>query len=49
MGAGSVAPANNAAVTGGVAGLDKDVPVGKKAQKKWTSSNQIFRRGKPNA
>jgi hypothetical protein len=39
----------NAAATGGVAGLDKDVPVSKKAQKKWTSSNQMFRRGKPNA
>ena len=49
MGAGAVAPANNAAATGGVAGLDKDVPVSKKAQKKWTSSNQMFRRGKPNA
>ena len=49
MGAGVVAPANNAAATGGVAGLDKDVPVSKKAQKKWTSSNQMFRRGKPNA
>jgi hypothetical protein len=46
---GAVAPANNAAVTAGVAGLDKDVPVSKKAQKKWSSSNMMFRRGKPNA
>lgn len=49
MGAGAVAPANNAAATAGVAGLDKDVPVNKKAQKKWSSSNMMFRRGKPNA
>ena len=47
--AGAVAPANNAAATAGVAGLDKDVPVSKKAQKKWSSSNMMFRRGKPNA
>ena len=46
---GAVAPANNAAATAGVAGLDKDVPVSKKAQKKWTSSNMMFKRGKPNA
>ena len=46
---GAVAPANNAAATPGVAGLGKDVPVSKKAQKKWTSSNMMFRRGKPNA
>lgn len=46
---GAVAPANNAAATPGVAGLDKDVPVSRKAQKKWTSSNMMFRRGKPNA
>ena len=49
MGAAAVAPANNAAATAGIAGLGKDVPVSKKAQKKWTSSNQMFRRGKPNA
>ena len=47
--AGAIAPANNAAATAGVAGLDKDVPVSKKAQKKWSSSNMMFRRGKPNA
>jgi hypothetical protein len=46
---GAVAPANNATATPGVAGLDKDVPVSKKAQKKWTSSNMMFKRGKPNA
>lgn len=46
---GAVAPANNAAATPGVAGLDKDVPVSKKAQKKWASSNMMFKRGKPNA
>jgi hypothetical protein len=45
----AVAPANNSAATPGVAGLDKDVPVSKKAQKKWTSSNMMFKRGKPNA
>jgi len=45
----AVAPANNAAATPGVDGLGKDVPVSKKAQKKWTSSNMMFRRGKPNA
>jgi len=45
---GAVAPANNAAATPGVAGLDKDVPVSKKAQKKWTSSNMMFKRGTPN-
>ena len=45
---GAVAPANNAAATPGVAGLDKDVPVSKKAQKKWASSNMMFKRGTPN-
>jgi hypothetical protein len=35
--------------TAGVAGLDKDVPVSKKAQKTWTAANAMFRRGKPNA
>jgi len=45
---GAVAPANNAAATPGVAGLDKDVPVSKKAQKKWVSSNMMFKRGIPN-
>ena len=45
---GAVAPANNAAATPGVAGLDKDVPVSKKAQKKWVSSNMMFKRGTPN-
>jgi hypothetical protein len=45
---GAVAPANNAAVTSGVSGLDKDVPVSKKAQKKWSSSNMMFKRGVPN-
>lgn len=48
-GAGAVAPANNAAATAGVAGLDKDAPVSKKAQKTWTAANAMFRRGKPNA
>jgi hypothetical protein len=47
--AGAVAPANNAAATPGVAGLGKDVPVSKKAQKTWTAANAMFRRGKPNA
>jgi len=45
---GAVAPANNAAATPGVAGLDKDVPVSKKAQKKWASSNMMFKRGTSN-
>ena len=45
MGAGVSAPANNAAASSGVAGLGTDVPVSKKAQKKWTKSNQIFKRG----
>ena len=49
MGAVAVAPANNAAATPGIDGLGKDVPVSKKAQKKWTASNTIFRRGTPNA
>lgn len=43
------APANNAAATAGVAGLDKNPPVSKKAQRKWTSTNSMFTRGKPNA
>jgi len=46
---GAVAPANNAVATAGVAGLDKDVPVSKKAQKTWTAANAMFKRGKPNA
>jgi len=43
--------ANNAMATAGVAGLDKDVPVSKKAQKKWTAQNGagLFKRGTPNA
>jgi hypothetical protein len=48
MGAGAVAPANNAVATAGVAGLDNNPPVSKKAQKKWTASNSMFKRGKPN-
>ena len=46
---GEGAPANNAAATAGVAGLDKNPPVSKKAQRKWTSTNSMFTRGKPNA
>jgi hypothetical protein len=34
--------------TAGVAGLDKDPPVSKKGQKKWTAANAMFKRGKPN-
>ena len=45
----AVAPANNAMATAGVAGLDKNVPVSKKAQKTWTAANAMFKRGKPNA
>jgi hypothetical protein len=45
---GEGAPANNAAATAGIAGLDKNPPVSKKAQKKWTASNSMFTRGKPN-
>ena len=48
MGAGAVAPANNAAASPGVAGLGKDVPVSVKAQKRWTKANAIFKRGTPN-
>ena len=33
----------------GVQGLGQDVPVSKKAQKKWTTANAMFKRGKPNA
>jgi len=45
------APANNAAASPGVSGLGKDVPVSKKAQKKYTSGNSgiiqpMYRRGK---
>ena len=47
--AGAVAPANNAMATAGIAGLDKNVPVSKKAQKTWTAANAMFKRGKPNA
>ena len=51
MGAGGMAPANNAAASQGVAGLGKDVPVSKKAQKRYTSGNAgiiqpMYRRGK---
>jgi hypothetical protein len=35
--------------TAGVQGLGQDVPVSKKAQKKWTTANAMFKRGKPNA
>ena len=45
----AVAPANNAMATAGIAGLDKNVPVSKKAQKTWTAANAMFKRGKPNA
>jgi hypothetical protein len=45
---GEGAPANNAAATAGVAGLDKNPPVSKKAQRKWTTANSMFTRGKPN-
>ena len=45
---GEGAPANNAAATAGIAGLDKNPPVSKKAQRKWTASNSMFTRGKPN-
>ena len=41
--------ANNAMATAGVQGLGQDVPVSKKAQKKWTTANAMFKRGKPNA
>lgn len=46
MGAGAVGvAANNAAATPGIAGLPPDQPpVGKKAQKKWSTANKIFRR-----
>lgn len=44
----AAAPANNAVATPGIAGLGQDVPVGKKAQKKWTTANAMFKRGKPN-
>ena len=46
---GEGAPANNAAATAGIAGLDKNPPVSKKAQRKWASTNSMFKRGKPNA
>jgi hypothetical protein len=45
------APANSAAASPGVAGLDKNVPVSKKAQKKYTAGNTtgiiqpMFKRG----
>ena len=44
------APANNAAVSPGIAGVTGEPPVSKKAQKKYTSSNAkpMFRRGKVN-
>jgi hypothetical protein len=40
--------ANNAMATAGVQGLGTEVPISKKAQKKWTTKNQMFTRGKPN-
>ena len=40
----SAVPANNAAVTAGVKGLTGEPPVSKKAQKRWTDKNSIFRR-----
>jgi len=41
----AAAPANNAAVTPGIAGLPPDeVAIGKKRRKKWVDSNSIFRR-----
>jgi hypothetical protein len=41
----AAAPANNAAVTRGIAGLPPDQPpISKKKQKKWVDSNSIFRR-----
>ena len=46
---GEGAPANNAAATAGISGLDKNPPVSKKAQRKWASTNSMFKRGKPNA
>jgi hypothetical protein len=47
-GEGPAVAANNAMATAGIQGLGKDVPVSKKAQKKWTASNAMFTRGKPN-
>ena len=46
--AGPAVAANNVMATAGVAGLDKDPPVSKKGQKKWTAANAMFKRGKPN-
>lgn len=40
----AAAPANNAAVTLGIKGLTGEPPVSKKAQKRWTDKNSIFRR-----
>ena len=40
----AAAPANNAAVTSGIKGLTGEPPVSKKAQKRWTDKNSIFRR-----
>lgn len=48
LAAGGEAPANNAMATAGIKGLGTDVPVSKKAQKKWTTANAMFKRGKPN-
>jgi hypothetical protein len=45
---GPAVSANNAMATAGVQGLGTDVPVSKKAQKKWTEVNAMFKRGKPN-
>lgn len=46
----AIAPTNNAIATPGIAGLGKDVPVSKRAQKKYTSGNakQMFRRNTVN-
>jgi hypothetical protein len=50
-GAPAAAPANNAAATPGIAGLDRNPPISKKAQKKWTTANAkgqgMFTRCKP--
>jgi hypothetical protein len=45
---GAAPVANNAMATAGVAGLDNNPPVSKKGQKKWTTANAMFKRGKPN-
>lgn len=40
--------ANNAMATAGVQGLGQDVPVSKKAQKRYVINNQMFKRKVPN-